>query len=133
MEGHGERMSRDTETAISALLACASIRSAAKKIKIAEKTLRSWLKETEFAAAYRAARRAVVEQAITQTQQLTGDAVKALKRNLKCGVPAVEVRAALGVLESASKGVELTDLLERIEALEADAEKRKAEPSNGER
>ncbi len=131
MEGHGERMSRDTETAISALLACASIRSAAKKIGVAEKTLRSWLKEPEFQAAYRVARRAVVEHAISQVQQLTHDAVKTIKRNLKCGLPAVEVRAALGILSAAGSGLELADLFGRIEELERESEQRKRYPDDG--
>jgi hypothetical protein len=118
MEGHGERVSRDTEAAVAALLSCRSIAAAAKKVGVNEKTLRAWLKEEAFASAYRAARRAVVEYSIAQVQKLTEQAVKALARNLRCGVPAVEVKAAVAILDQAGRGVELLDLAERLAKLE---------------
>src|SRR5216683_3059200 len=63
-------------------------------------------------------RRQVVEQAISQLQQAASEAASALRRNLTCGVPSVEVRAALGVLEQSVKAVELLDLEERVQMLE---------------
>jgi hypothetical protein len=45
--------------------------------------------------------------------------VDTLEINLACEVPSVEVRAALGILEHACRGVELLDLESRLAALEA--------------
>ncbi len=81
-------------------------------------TLWRWLQLPDFQAAYRAARRQVVERAITELQAATGEAVETLKRNLHCENPAVEIRAAQIIIEQAIKGVELIELQERIERLE---------------
>lgn len=67
---------------------------------------------------YRAARRQVVERAVSEMQSATNEAVETLKRNLHCEKPAVEVRAAQIIIEQAVKGVELVDLQERVERLE---------------
>ena len=104
--------------AISALLGEPTIARAAEKAGVAESTLRRWIAGPEFAAEYRAARRAVVEGAIGRVQQAATLAVDALARNLTCGIPAVEVGAAKAVLDQAMKGVELLDLAERVAALE---------------
>ena len=60
----------------------------------------------------------VGEGAVGRLQEATSEAVNTLKDNLSCGKPAVEVRAALGILEHAVKAVELYDLEERLAALE---------------
>src|SRR5262245_6395285 len=44
---------------------------------------------------------------------------RALRRALRCGDSAVEVRAALGIIGTAVRAVEMNDLLERVEQLEA--------------
>ncbi len=118
MSGHGEKQSRKGEAAITALLVCPTIESAAVEAGIAPATLRRWLAEDDFQRTYRAARRQAVEHAVAQLQQATGDAVDALRRNLMCGVPASEIAAAKAIIDQAIKGVELVDLAERIEALE---------------
>ena len=51
-------------------------------------------------------------------QQATGQAVAALQRNLTCGHPGTEIRAALGILDHSVKAVELIDLMTRMEELE---------------
>jgi hypothetical protein len=61
-----------------------------------------------------------VEGAIGRLQAVATLAVDALERNLRCGIPAVEVGAARSVLDHAIKAVETVDLLERIEVLETD-------------
>ena len=119
--GHGQKRERCEELAILALLSEPTIAAAATKARISERTLLRWLAESSFQARYRAARRQVVEQAIAQLQQGTGEAVEALRRNLKCGVPAAEIAAAKAVIDFSTKAIELTDLIERIEALEQTA------------
>ena len=125
MQGHGEKLSRKQEAAISALLTAQTIGAAAGVVRVNERTLRNWLKMPAFQTAYRAARRQVVEQAISQLQQAANEAVATLQKNLTCGNKSVEVRAALGILGQAVQGVELIDLEERI----ADLERRAAQTS----
>ncbi len=107
------------ETAIAALLSTSTIKDAAEACGLTTVTLWRWFQLPEFAAAWRAARRQVVENAITQLQTAASEAVETLKRNLTCGNEAVEVRAASLIIEQAVKGVELVDLQERVERLES--------------
>ncbi len=118
MKGHGEKLSRKQEAAIAALLSAPTIKDAARGCDVSEVTLWRWLQLREFAAAYRAARRQVVERAVSELQAASGEAVETLKRNLHCEQANVEIRAAQIILEQAVKGVELMDLQERIERLE---------------
>ena len=113
----GRRPQRE-EQAIAALLSEPTIEAAARKAGIGESTLLRWLREPSFKAAYRAARRSLVESAVGRLQQAATKAVAALERNLTCGIPAVEVGAARSVLDQAIKAVELVDLAERVEQLE---------------
>ena len=115
-----EKMAKQTnkEKALIALIDSASIREAAQKSGLSEETLYRYLKDKEFLSEYRNARRACVENAITQIQQATSEAVETLKKNLHCENPAVEIRAAQIILDNAIKGVELIDVIERLEILE---------------
>ncbi len=106
------------EMLIAALLTEPTHAAAAVKAGVSEATLHRWLRHPEFQAAYRLARRGIVESAIGRLQQATGRAVEALERNLTCGHAGSEIRAALGVLDQALKAVELIDLAGRIEELE---------------
>jgi hypothetical protein len=116
--GHGERLSRKQEVAIVALLEQDTVEKAAQAVGVNEKTLRNWQKRPDFVAAFRAARRNIVEGAITRLQQLATGAILALNRNLTCRIPAVEVRTAQIVLEQSLRALELGDVLERVEELE---------------
>jgi hypothetical protein len=49
--------------------------------------LRQWLATLAFRAAYRQARRVVVEAAIGQMRRATSRAVRTLVRKLRCGTP----------------------------------------------
>lgn len=106
------------EKALSALLNTASVIEASQTCGLSEKTLRRFLEDADFQKEYRTARRSLVETSISQIQKATGEAVKALQRNLHCENPAVEVRCAQIIIEAAVKGVELIDVIERLEALE---------------
>jgi hypothetical protein len=59
-----------------------------------------------------------VEASISRLQDCTTQAVEALQRNLTCGLPSTEVRAALGILDQATKAVELYDIVERLAEVE---------------
>ena len=106
------------EKALAALLESASIADAAKRCELSQETLYRYLKDKEFVTDYRNARRQVVENSITQLQQASGEAVEALRRNLSCTNPQAEIRAAQIILDNALKGVELVDILERLEQIE---------------
>jgi AcrR family transcriptional regulator len=111
------------EKAIAALINAPSIREAARQCGLSEETLYRYLKDKEFVSEYRQARRATVENAITQIQQATSEAVETLKKNLHCENPAAEIRAAQIILENSIKGVETIDVLERLERLEDEYQK----------
>jgi predicted DNA-binding protein (UPF0251 family) len=83
MTGHGEKLSRNQEKAISALISSPSISEAAKKVGIGEKTLWRWLQLNNFKRRYQKARRVVVRQAIALVQAGMSDAVKALQEVMR--------------------------------------------------
>ncbi len=118
MSGHGEKRSRQAEAAITALLACPTIEAAAERVRVAPATLRHCPAEDDFRNRYRAARRQVVEQAVSQLQAATSEAVGALQRNLGCGRPSAEIAAAKAIIDQAIRAIELVDLAERVEQLE---------------
>jgi hypothetical protein len=116
------RLTPRQEQGITALLMQGSLQAAAEASGVHEKTLRRWLREDPaFQAAYREARRAVVQQAIVQIQQATGDAVETLRQVMRAtDAPAsARVTAAKAILETAIKAVEVEALEARIAALEA--------------
>ena len=121
MRGHGEKLSRKQDQVITVLVTCASIAEAAAQCGLADVTLRRWLKQEPFQATYREAHRAVVQHAIVQVQQATGEAVETLRKVMHAAdAPAsAKVSAAKTILETAIKAVELEDLEARIVALEA--------------
>ena len=117
MPGHGEKQSRKRELAIAALLSEPTVEAAAKKAKVGYKTLCLWLKDPDFNREYREARRQIVEGAVSRLQQTAVVAVLTLHRNLTCGNPGTEVRAAQVILEQSVKAVELADLAQQVEEL----------------
>jgi DNA-binding MurR/RpiR family transcriptional regulator len=116
-------MERNKEKAIAALLVQPSIEGAAKSAGISEATLLRWLKDEAFKTSYRDARREVVSQAVTQLQSACGKAVKTLCdiAEDKDAPASSRVSAARAILDTSIKAVELEDLAQRIEALEAAA------------
>jgi hypothetical protein len=121
MIGHGEKLSRKQDQVITALVTCASITEAAAQCGLADVTLRRWLKQEPFQSAYRDARRAIVQHAITQVQQATGEAVETLRSVMQDSESPASARvsAAKTILETALKGIEIDDLEVRMAALEA--------------
>jgi hypothetical protein len=113
--------------AIAALLAQRTIAEAAQQVGIGERTLLRWLQEdSAFQAAYRTARRHVVQHAIAQVQQATSTAVATLEAIMQDSTASASARvsAAKVVLETAIKGVEVEDLEARMTALEAQSQER---------
>ena len=107
-----------------ALLSHRNIDEAAKAVGVAPNTLLNWMKDREFAAAYRKARAAVVGQAIARLQQTTGAAVSTLQKLMvdASTPPAIKGNVAKGILALAIKGVEVEDFEARLATLEQAAE-----------
>jgi hypothetical protein len=109
--GHGEKLSRKQEQAIAALLEESSIQAAAVRARVGERTLRNWLQLPAFGAAYRRARRNLVEGAIGRIQAATGQAVDTLLAVARDGAKDSDrVRAAVALLDHAFRGIELADV-----------------------
>ncbi|HUU98415.1 MAG TPA: hypothetical protein VM487_21995 [Phycisphaerae bacterium] len=120
--GHGEKLTRCKARAVAALLTEPTIGAAAKAAGVSERTLRRWLADVpEFGAAYRAARRGVFDSAMAQLQIAATEAVGVLVRAMRNArtKPATRIRAAHLVLNHARRGIDVDDLLERVEALES--------------
>ena len=125
MKGHGEKLSRNQERAIAALLVHPTMLAAAAAAGVGEVTLWRWLQIPEFKEQYRLARREAVSQAVGHLQSACSVAVVALtdiSQDVNCPASA-RVSAARTVLELALKGVELEDLAVRVEELELQAAK----------
>lgn len=110
------------EKVIDALLSTSTISEAAKQAGFSEATIYRYLRDETFKNEYRKARRDVVENTVGQLQGATARAVDTLTKNLTCGNPSAEIRAAQIILEISYKGVELIDLESRLEYLETEQE-----------
>ena len=124
MKGHGSKFGRKMEAAIAALLTQRNVEEAAKTAGISTPTLLRWMKEPEFQAAYREARRMAYSQAVAKLQQgATAAATTLLKVMLDQATPAsVRVRAAECIMNHSSKAIEIEDVEARVEELERAAE-----------
>jgi Transposase len=104
------------------LLTGVGVEQAAKLAGVGERTVWTWLRDHPlFARELRARQRQAMEDATSKLQAGAGEAVDALKRVMndpKAPHSAV-VSAAKTVLEAGYRGVELGELLERLDLLEA--------------
>lgn len=107
------------EKIIVALLSSSTIKDAAKKAKVSERTIHRALEDAAFTTEYRAARRSVYEASLGQIHSSVGDAIKTLSNALTFDNDSVKVRAAQIILDYSAKVFEQTEIVERIEALES--------------
>jgi hypothetical protein len=130
MAASAEKLGVKKEAAIIALLTSRSIEEAAKTADVPPRTLYRWLKEPEFDAAYRKAKRVAFGQAIARLHHMTGAAVSTLGKVMldPATPPATKVRAADSILDHTSKVMEIEEIEARVAALEQAAELTK---SNG--
>jgi hypothetical protein len=112
LEGHGQKLTSKQEALIAALLTEPTYAAAAAKAGVGETTLYRWLHLREFRAAYRQARRELVEGAIGRIQAGTGQAVQALL-DVACHGrrDGDRVRAAGTLLDHALRGLAEADVL----------------------
>ena len=128
MAALSEKLGRKKEAAILALLSQRNVEEAARVSGVGARTLYRWIKEPDFDAAYRAARRAAFSQSAARLQQMCAAAVSTLgKIMIDPNAPAASrVRAADSVLDHAAKAIELEDIEARVSELERTAEASKS-------
>jgi hypothetical protein len=124
MARSAEKLGAKKEGAILALLTSRSVEDAARAADVPLRSLYRWLKEPEFDAAYRKAKRAAFGQAVSRLQQGTGAAAAVmLKLMVDSGVPAsTRLRAADCVFTHAKSAIEMEEIEARVAALEQAAE-----------
>jgi transposase-like protein len=124
MTGHGAKFGRKKEEAIVALLTNRTIEEAARSIGVDPKTLFRWMKEPDFDAGYRAAKRAAFAQSIARLHHLSSAAVSNLGKIMldSATPPATRVRAADSILDHTAKAIEIEDIEARVSELERSAE-----------
>ena len=113
-----ESLSPKQAAFLASLMSGSTITAASEAAEVTERTAYRWLATPDFQAAYRAARREAVQAATARLQQAASQAVETLCRNLECGDPPVEVRAAVAVLQQSFKATELEDVSERLAQME---------------
>jgi hypothetical protein len=122
-----DKLGARKEAAILALLAARSVEEAARTANLPPRTLYRWMKETQFDAEYRRAKRSAFGQALARLQQASGPAATTmLKIMLDSNVPpSTRLRAADSVFGHARHAFEIEELEARLTALEQAAEKQR--------
>lgn len=103
MPGHGEKLNRRREAAIAALLRHPTVGDAAQAIGVHERTLRRWLGQLDFRAAFDRAAETALADAIARLGALAGEAVETLRAGLRGELKSSQVRSAIGILEQAGR------------------------------
>jgi hypothetical protein len=104
---------------LAALLTHATIAAAADAAKVSERTIRRYLGKPRFRALLEEARKAALESAVGSVSSLADDALAALKKNLTCGIPAAEIKAAVAIFDVLLKGHSFLQGIEEIRELQA--------------
>ncbi len=118
MKGHGAKLPRKQEAAISALLTNRTIEEAAKTINVSSSTLRRWMRLPEFESDYLRARREAVGHAYARLQQNSNAASGLLLKLLVDSKESTRLQAAKCILELASKALDTEDIQVRLARLE---------------
>ena len=117
-------MKRNQEKAIAALLTSDTQAEAAKKCGLSVRTLRLYLDDPEFFTEYQQRRQQLVTDATKKLQNYIQSAVDTLFeiKNDPETPPGIRASAARALLEYGMKYTDMTDLAERITALEKETE-----------
>ncbi len=88
--------------AVHVLLETDSLARAAELSGVKERTLRKWLEQPSFVAAYYSAGKAQLSQSLLRLRGMTAEAVEVLRAALEDSDPMVRIRAAAAILERAT-------------------------------
>ena len=113
-------LNANQKRALTALLASPSLRAAAKRCKLSERTMYNYLQMQEFRSELRARQDAVLLSVTAGLVGLGGSALEALQDVLADSEtsPSVKVRAAGVMLSELRHGLELEALADRVSELE---------------
>ena len=116
-----ENLTKKQSEAIAALIQNRTMRDAAKAVGVGEATLFRWLRDQNFRDAYLTAKSQVVEQAISNLQNASGEAVDTLRQVMNDSNSPVssKVTSARVILEISLRAVEIQHLIRRLDRLEA--------------
>jgi hypothetical protein len=118
------KITRRQEAMIEALLGHPTRRAACAAAGVPERTVRHWFRRRPaFVREYQARRRELYDQVVEAAARLALAALATLARNMSCGIPPAENRAAIALLEIAREARD-ADLDARLADLERQARKR---------
>jgi hypothetical protein len=114
------KLSRKKHLLIAELLQRPTIREAAEAANLGEATAHRWLRDPAFQRCYKAARQQIVDISISQIQKASSEAVEVLREILHDNTAPASSRVSASkiILELSLKGLEVTDILERLDSLE---------------
>ncbi|MGO4144146.1 hypothetical protein AB4Y77_03600 [Paenarthrobacter sp. YAF11_1] len=115
--GQNDRLTRNQLAGLEALAVTSSTREAAARVGVSERTLRRWMGQAAFMAAYRAQTREVSAHALQSLMAAQQEAVQVLRDGLAADSIPTRIRAASRLLEIGLK-VREHDIEERLEELE---------------
>ena len=115
------------EQALVCLLNEPTVKAAAEKAGVGERTLHRWLDEPAFDREFKKGRRKMFAQAIGLSQKYASLAINFLGRTItnEAAPYPSRVQAALGMLKFSRESIELDEMAGRLEALEASEKERK--------
>lgn len=113
-------MNARQERALAALVTSPTIRAAAEAAGMDYRTIRRYLEDREFLSEYRHITTEMLADARMRGQQLLSPAMETLAEicTNQAAKPTERIAAARSILEWATRLTELTDIVERLEALE---------------
>lgn len=119
-QGHGSKLGRKRELALTALLTEPTIALAAEKAGISPSTLLRWLKDPTFNQMHREQRRELMAVAVAKLQASSGEAAETARELMLDPdmPPATRLSAARTILDLALRGMETEDIVERLAVLE---------------
>jgi hypothetical protein len=120
IKGHGEKFTRQKESAIIGLLTEPTLDEAAKYAHVSSTTLWRWQQDPVFQAEYREARRQATARALAKLQQASFTAVKTLQEIMEDPKASASARvaAARTVLEMGLRSTEVEERDSHLSALE---------------
>jgi len=118
MNGHGSRYPTKKHDAVLAVIQEPTLSEAATRVGVSSSTLNRWRREPEFDRALREARRELFDRALIDLRRAGSQAVQTLVRNLDCGNPGTEIKAATTLVELLMKVAHVEDIEQRIAQLE---------------
>jgi hypothetical protein len=125
MAGNGKE-ARGDAALLTALAAGATVRDAARRAGVSERTAHRRLADPDFRRRLTEARAGMVERALGQLAEGSTEAVATLRKLLKAKGDTVKLGAARTILEVGNKLRESVELQQRIAALEQRLEERES-------